>query len=450
MAEHAQAKNRLCGIIQEVKAGIRPRMIVYRRSLWQLEADPETNRSSFPQVRDAEFISLRDLMRPDGSNQVSLLSSIEGKDRLILSFILATSLLHFIHGPWLQASLNSENVCFLASNRRSLPDLTKPYLTTSFTSPAQPPLSRDLNQPHPFPDILSLGILLLEIARGAPIDFEEPQDPCVVALKCRDKWVKTCRTSRSRTVPEGLCQAISACIEPKESRNHVLDKNSHKDAAVRRFIFERVLYPLGNALSTAYEINLNTLHVDIGRAKEFRGIGSIDHQGESRQEKYEYTSLKAFIPLTPHFSYRQEAGDEWFEHLSGVHKLFDKCQERCRDLREAVQKETRVKVAVLDTGLQLPGAFQENYEDAERINCDQSASFIPVTRGKAFQEWKVDCDGHGSRAGEIILNVAPTADLHVAKVFKTRYDLADPNMATQVHKHIAEVSNLKTPTLTAC
>ncbi|KAJ4179988.1 hypothetical protein NW755_012028 [Fusarium falciforme] len=352
--------------------------------------------------------------------------------------------IRFSDYPLKHASLSSDNVCFLVSNHRSLPDITKPYLTTTFITLAEPPLPRDLNQPHPFPDILSLGILLLEIARGAPIDCNEPQDPCVVALKCRDKWAKTCQTGRSRTVPEGLFRAISACIEPQESRNGVLDKNSHKDVAVRKYIFERVLYPLGDALSTAYEIDLNTLHADIGRAKESRRIGSIDHQGESRQEKYEYTCLEAFIPLTPHFPYRQEAGDEWLGHLDGVYELFDKCQDRCRGLRDAVKKETRVKVAVLDTGLQLPGAFQKNYEEEKRINSDQSATFIHGTRGKDPHGWKVDCDGHGSRVGEIILNVAPTADLHVAKVFKTRGDLADPKMATQVHKRIAEAINCAT------
>ncbi|RSL81916.1 hypothetical protein CEP51_005512 [Fusarium floridanum] len=423
-AEHVQAKNRLCGIIQGVKAGIRPRMVVYAKRLWQLEADPEINQSSSPQLRDTEFRSLKDLLRPDRSN-VSSLSSVEGKNRLILSFVLATSLLHFVDGPWLQENLSSENICFLASNRRSFPDITRPYLTTSFTSLVQPPRPRDLNQPHRFPDILSLGILLLEIARGASIDFEEPQDRCVVALEYMDRWAKTCQTSRSRVVPEGLYRAIRACIDPVESRNNVLDKTFPKDVAVRKYIFERILYPLEDALSTAYEIQLNKLYEDIEETKEAGGVGSFDHQGEHRREK-------------------QEAAEQWLEHLDGVHRLFYECEKKCDRLREGVKKATRVKVAVLDTGLQLPGAFQENYEDAERIDLQQSATFIPATGGEATHEWKIDCDGHGSRVSQIILQIAPTADLHIAKVFKTRNDLADPNMATQVHKRIAEAINLAT------
>lgn len=274
-------------------------MVVFAERLWQLQADIEINQLSYPQVRDSEFKSLKDLLQPNRDSRESLLSSIEGKDRLILSFVLATSLVHFVRGPWLQASLNSENICFLVSHSRSSPDITKPYLTTSCSSLTRGESPRELNQPHRFPDILSLGILLLEIARGAPIDFKEPQDRCVVALECMDKWTRICRTGRSRTVPDGLCQAISACVDPKEFRDNVLDKTSVKDFEVRKYIFERILYPLEDALSTAYEIQLNTLHADIARAKEASGVGSFDHQDENRQEKYESTYVQAFSPLTP-------------------------------------------------------------------------------------------------------------------------------------------------------
>ncbi|EFQ36019.1 subtilase [Colletotrichum graminicola M1.001] len=408
--EHTEVKNGLCGIILGVKAGIRPRMVVHARKLWQLHADVETNRLCPPQVRDVEFMSLKDLLKPNRSNHESLMSSMEGKDRLILSFVLATSLLHFFKGPWLQASLSSENICFLVSHRRSLPNITKPYLTTSCSSLTREGLPREfnLNQPHRFPDILSLGILLLEIARGAPIDFQESQDRCVVALECMEKWTKTCRAGRSRTIHDCLRQTISACIDPREFMN-VLHMRSVNDFEIRRYIFERILYPLDYALSTVYEIQSNNLHEDISRANEAGGIGSFDHQDEDELEK-------------------QEAADEWLGHLDGVHDLFYKCQDLCE---EAVKRATRVKVAVLDTGFQLPEVLQENYEGEDRINFQQSDTFVPATKGDATHDWKVDCDGHGSRVGQIVLRVAPAADLHVAKVFRTKDDLADPEMAVQ-------------------
>ncbi|KAI1453627.1 subtilase [Annulohypoxylon moriforme] len=418
-AEHVEVEQGLCRVIRDVKAGIRPRMVVFSERLWQLNADVEINQLSSPQVQESEFKSLKDLLQLNRDSRESPLSSVEGKDRLILSFVLATSLVHFVGGPWLQESLNSENICFLVSHSRLLPDITKPYLTTrcsSLTKRKSPP---GLNQPHRFPDILSLGIMLLEIARGAPIKFKEPQDRCVVALECMDKWARICRTGRSRTVPEGLLQAISACIDPKEFRSNDLDKKNIKDFEIRKYIFERILYPLEDALSTTYEIQLKTLHTDIARAKESDRTGSFDHQYENRPEK-------------------REAAEEWLGGLRGVHDMFYECQDRCERLPKVTQRAARVKIAVLDTGLQLPGALQENYEEAGRISVDHSRSFVPPKKGKAIHDWMVDEDGHGSRVGQIILEFAPAADLHVAKVFRTRNDLADPGIAAQVHKRIVE------------
>ncbi|KAK2032675.1 subtilase [Colletotrichum zoysiae] len=421
--EHMEVENGLCGIIQGVKAGIRPRMAIHARKLWQLHADVETNRLFPPQVRDVEFMSLKDLLKPNRSNHRSLMSSIEGKDRLILAFVLATSLLHFFKGPWLEASLSSESICFLVSRRRSSPDITKPYLTTSCSSSPRGALPRgfDLNQPHRFPDILSLGILLLEIARGAPLDIEESQDRCVVALECMDKWAKTCRTGRSSTIHDCLRRTILACIDPREFMD-VLHRRSVNAFEVRRYIFERILYPLDYALATTYEIKSNNLHDNISRANEASAMGYFDHQDEDQLEK-------------------REAADEWLRHLDGVHDLVYECQDLCE---EAVKQATRVKVAVLDTGFQLPEVLQENYESEGRINFQQSDTFVSATKGDATHDWKVDCDGHGSRVGQIILRVAPTADLHVAKVFRTKGDLADPEMAVEVHGRIAEAINRAT------
>ncbi|KAK2009327.1 subtilase [Colletotrichum eremochloae] len=412
---HEQVNNDLCGRIQTAKLGARPRMLVYRKRLWQLHADVELTPLSPARVQDGNFRSLKDLLRPSQGSRESLLSSTATEKRLVLSFVLTTSLLCIFSGPWLPANLSSENICFLVPSCQSLPDITKPYLTTTCSSLAQRPLPVGPSQPHHIPEILSLGILLLEIAQGFPVEFKESHDRCYVALENLEAWAKM---RRSRDTHEGLRQAILACISPKELRKHGLDKTSVGATEVMRYIFGNVLYPLEEALK-AYEIQSNTLHTYIGRKTEVRDIGSFDHQDDDRRE-------------------REEAAKQWLEHLEGVYSLVDECDERCSDLKQTNKNATRVKIAVLDTGLQLPSALQENYEEEGRINLQQSETFVPVTEGKTTHHWRVDCDGHGSRVGEIILRIAPTADLHVAKVFETRGDLADPKMATQVHKRIAE------------
>ncbi|KAI1739866.1 subtilase [Xylaria scruposa] len=409
-ASHSKVEDGLCRVIQGAKPGIRPRMVIFGESLWQLRADPDINQLSYPQVRDRKFKSLKDLLQLNRDSRTSWLSYIGGKDRLILSFILATSLMHFVRGPWLWAGLNSENICFLMLNSRY--DITNPYLATTYSSLA-PRESRELDQPHCFPEILSLGILLLEIARGFTIDFEESQDRCVVALDFMDKW-----TRQFPGAPEGLRKAISACINPTVLRNNGLDKMLVTDLEVRKYIFEKILYPLHNALSEAYMIESNTLHANIARVKNMSGIGCFDHEDENRLEK-------------------REMSRQWLEPFEDLRDLVN-------DLLYADQKTVHVKIAILDTGLQLPGALQENYEDAMRIDVQQSETFVPPTTGETNHEWRVDDDGHGTRVSQIILKFAPAADLHIAKVFKTRKDLEDPGLATQVHTRIVDAINRAT------
>lgn len=80
-----------------------------------------------------------------------------------------------------------------------------------------------------------------------------------------------------------------------------------------------------------------------------------------------------------------------------------------------------------------------NYELANRIK--KSRSWVPSTRDQEvnLESWQKDLDGHGTHVACLLLRVAPVADVHIARVFKTRKDLEDPGMAATVHERIASV-----------
>lgn len=276
-------------IIRNVRTGTRPQMAIFSNKLWQLRSAPEM-KPAFRQ-QDINFRSLKELLAASGGRNPSVLSSIHEKDRLVLSFVLTTSLLHFVNGPWLQSSFSSENICFLVSHPGSAPDITKPYLTANCGSTASVTKSRNLNPPHRFPDILSLGILLLEIARGYPIEFNEAEDRCYTALVCLDKWKKA-----STKVSDGFYQAIRACIEPKEFRGNQFENAAQDgDYAIREYIFRRVLFPLGEKLSNGYQVSLSTLR-DEAIEGEISNTGSFDHDDEYQKHKY-VNSYSSFKPL---------------------------------------------------------------------------------------------------------------------------------------------------------
>ncbi|CAJ0549769.1 Ff.00g033820.m01.CDS01 [Fusarium sp. VM40] len=321
-----KVQNRFCQMLQAVEMGAHLRMAVYRQTLWELRAGIDTDQSFVPQIRSDQFTSLRDLLQPIGRDRKSLISSASLEHRLILSFVLATSFLHFYNGPWMPAI----EACV---------------------------------DPNKF----GAGIL-----------------------------------SRPTDQPESIKDFINE---------------------VRKHIFEKVLYRLQEALDKSYRIKVDTLHSYITDKKDKFLPGSFDHEDENEPERV---------------SHRQELARAWYQHLGGVHDLVYGYEDKCSFLGDDVKRSTLVKVAVLDTGLQLSEELQENYIDAGRIDTLNSYSFVTNTGESATEDWKVDCDQHGSRVGQIILDVCPKAVLHVAKIFRSREDLANPVIAEQVHDRISK------------
>ncbi|KIL92994.1 subtilisin-like protease [Fusarium avenaceum] len=403
-----KVQNRFCQMLQAVEMGAHLRMAVYRQTLWELRAGIDTNQSFVPQIRSDQFTSLRDLLQPIGRDRKSLISSASLEHRLILSFVLATSFLHFYNGPWMPVNLTNKNICFLMSRRRTLPDITKPFLNANICDQRETSPETSLNQPHPCPGIRALGELLFEIALGTPINIDKSQSSC---------W-------------EIINRAIEACVDPNKFGAGILSRptdqpESIKDFIneVRKHIFEKVLYRLQEALDKSYRIKVDTLHSYITDKKEKFLPGSFDHEDENEPERV---------------SHRQDLARTWYQHLSGVHDLVYGYEDKCSFLGDDVRRSTLVKVAVLDTGLQLSEELQENYIDAGRIDTSNSHSFVTNTGESVAEDWKVDCDQHGSRVGQIILDVCPKAVLHVAKVFRSREDLANPVIAEQVHERISK------------
>lgn len=89
-----------------------------------------------------------------------------------------------------------------------------------------------------------------------------------------------------------------------------------------------------------------------------------------------------------------------------------------------------VKIAILDTGIELSESQKEIYEeDSEFIY----KSWVDDNE-EGFDSGKDDV-GHGTHLATLLKKVARYAIVHVARVFKAR----KPNMATEV-KNVAQVS----------
>ena len=127
----------------------------------------------------------------------------------------------------------------------------------------------------------------------------------------------------------------------------------------------------------------------------------------------------------------------WFKRLEeSVHGLLSEFDKVSEDHKAA----GRVSVAVLDTGFEPSKSLMVNYEDDCRIKDSKTFLINEKDRVTDSESWRTDSDGHGTHVAQLLLRVAPVADVHIAKVFETRKDLNKPEIAATVYQGIADVS----------
>ncbi|KAH9217062.1 peptidase S8/S53 domain-containing protein [Leptodontidium sp. 2 PMI_412] len=416
--EKEAVQSSICDIIERAQ-GTRLRMMIEERRLWQLRVEPCTN------MPERKFNSLEDLLQDPKSNTGISISTYDGKQRLTLSYILATSLLHLHSSHWLRKTWQNENICFHVESLGGMLDISKPYLTAECTPG---PVGQDIEPLynfHRYPNILGLGIMLLEIARGRKlmeeIETSELRDgrymtsktDGLVALRVFEEWVKDSERTISKTIPLGLKSAIQACLEPTRIPATMPPPSEEQ---IRHYIFTYIVAPLGTALSETYSVPLENLHQEIISEKPKEDptlFDSIDKKHTPEQVK-----------LTK----------KWFEYQRGSHGML-------HDVgafpQEGSRSAGRVTVAVLDTGFQPSAALMETYQQFNRIR--ESKSWVKSEDGNEDEKWDSDQDGHGTQVAELFLRVAPVADIHVAKVFETRRDLVHPEMASAAIDHATKV-----------
>lgn len=97
--------------------------------------------------------------------------------------------------------------------------------------------------------------------------------------------------------------------------------------------------------------------------------------------------------------YRVKGALRWFENFD-VDDIYKNLPKR------ATSKETRIKIAILDTGINMKNTWISQFKG--RIQCWPSVTECD------------DKDGHGTHVAHLLLRLAPHAHLKIAKVSKSR------------------------------
>jgi hypothetical protein len=114
-------------------------------------------------------------------------------------------------------------------------------------------------------------------------------------------------------------------------------------------------------------------------------------------------------------------------------KMFEK---NIKTMFEKERKRSmgRIKIAILDTGVDHKHVFIKAVKEAEVPRLLECCSFVGDSEGATDDTRTQDSDGHGTHIAGLVMTLAPCAEIYVAKISETR--------KVPVRNRIAEVSRL--------
>lgn len=178
-------------------------------------------------------------------------SSITDQTRLIIAVILGHTLLHMWDTPWLR-EWNREKIVFIRS-ANTVP--LKPYLLFKRNHTIDD--EDEFNRLHPYPDILGLGIILLELHLQQSLQsYVQPKEPPNV----NSPWInaQTAFNKHQINIYKNYRMAIKACLDS----NFASDVDPDEDPEeFRRRIYLEIVKPLEDELEAGFSdfIDLNDL-----------------------------------------------------------------------------------------------------------------------------------------------------------------------------------------------
>ena len=390
--------------------GTRFRLLVEGNLMWRL-------RPARPRIRNLKnvaHISLSELIRDGYFRRVSQ------KDRFLLSYIIASSILSLYQGPWVDCAWTKDQIFFLAqAGDLSIPDLRKPLLSTTCVAIDHKDSQVQPDNIHPEPRIAALGIVMLEIALGMAIESRRDDGPLNSNTDLLNAFQLVDQMQLDRNTIPNHVLAIKTCLQPEDILQVDLSNEMKQQS-----LHANIVAPL-EAILTAYSIQTEDLDSTLGGDQE---LSSPVPRAAMNRRNSSTTSMQSVgsansVDMKPGLSELLSAeaprnpdslpADKWFEDLQNF--VFPLIQDEPRP---------KTRIAILDSGIDLPLEVQYACEDRLTYR-----SWIEGDDTKG-----TDIFGHGTHAAGLLLKVSPNAEIFVARI--TQKGELNPNIIAEVRNPI--------------
>ena len=231
------------------------------------------------------------------------------KVKRVLAVLLGYAVLHHYRGSWLGPSWGRDDIIFIKS-ANAIP--LRPYMSTRVVRIAQtrPVTSNqeddldDMNPDdfpiHPYPDLVTLGTILLEVHTGKQIEKLAAALGIEEEENVNAKWLVADEVYKKilRDLPDNYSHAVNACLDPNfGSSANDLDEES-KEEDFRRLIYTNIVKPLEDELVQGFGKSISV--DDLDKVAETMDLGSW---GQTFQRKVpEQLEPPLLAPLQSHSS----------------------------------------------------------------------------------------------------------------------------------------------------
>lgn len=298
----------------------------------------------------------------------------------------------------------------------SLPEeiLLRPYLAFPFGLPKDPlkDVIHDDMLNHKHPRIFRFGILLLEIGLGK--SFPSFKRPNLVSQLNLDHQVASSKLAELRReswagfrYKSYFDDAVSHCIQSQKlfkQSNHLSLTGKEEQGGVlarRQAFYKNVVQPLAWLARKGFRHNPDDITLIRRKAVSTHGTKVPD------------------MPLEPKATFHsgnEVVPQKWLKTLNELSREVE-------GQRRKAGVQTRIRVALLDTGLNLElPEFAD--PDGRRKRVKDVKDFLDQSKGN-------DTFGHGSFMARLVMECAPSADIYVARVASNSTELSRSQVEVQ-------------------